>query len=92
MNVRPQMPTDNAAFLDWVQGRQERYELAAGRIVAMSASTTRHGLIVGNLFELLRRRIDRNRWVVVAEFGIDVRPGTVKIKGWAHRPLRWYRL
>jgi Uma2 family endonuclease len=78
MNVQPQLPMDNAAFLDWVQGRQERYELAGGRIVMMTGGTMRHGLIVGNLFELLRRRVDRKRWVVLTEFGIDVRPGTIR--------------
>lgn len=78
MNVQPQLPMDNAAFLDWVQGRQERYELAGGRVVMMTGGTMRHGLVVGNLFELLRRRLDRKRWVVLTEFGIDVGPGTIR--------------
>jgi Uma2 family endonuclease len=78
MNVQPQLLMDNAAFLDWVQGRPERYELAGGRVVMMTGGTMRHGLIVGNLFELLRWRVDRKRWVVLTEFGIDVRPGTIR--------------
>jgi Uma2 family endonuclease len=78
MNVQPQFSMDNAAFLDWVQGRQERYELAGGRVVMMTGGTMRHGLIVGNLFELLRGRLDRKRWVVLTEFGIDVGPGTIR--------------
>ena len=78
MNVQPPLPMDNAAFLDWVQGRQDRYELAGGRVVMMAGGTMGHGLIVGNLFELLRGRVDRKRWVVLTEFGIDVRPGTVR--------------
>ena len=28
MNVQPPLQMDNATFLDWVQGREERYELA----------------------------------------------------------------
>ena len=78
MNVQPQLPMDNAAFLDWVQGRQERYELAGGRVVMMTGGTMRHGLVLGNLFELLRPRTDRKRWVVLTEFGIDVKPGTIR--------------
>jgi len=78
MNVQPQLPMDNAAFLDWVQGRQQRYELAGGRVVMMTGSPMRHGLVVGNLFALLRARVDRKRWVVLTEFGIDVKPGTIR--------------
>ena len=69
---------DNATFLDWVQGREERYELAGGRVMMMTGATLRHGLIVGNLFELLRARLDRKQWVVLTDFGIDVRPGTIR--------------
>jgi Uma2 family endonuclease len=78
MNVQPQLPMDNATFLDWVQGREERYELAAGRVVMMTRATLGHGLIVGNLFELLRACLNRKQWVVFTDFGIDVRPGTIR--------------
>src|SRR5438270_2393031 len=78
MNVRPQSHMDNGAFLEWVQGREERYELAGGRVMMMTGATIRHGLIVGNLFELLRARLDRKRWLVLTDFGIDVRPGTIR--------------
>src|SRR5271166_6982096 len=78
MNVQPHLQMDNATFLDWVQGREERYELAGGRVMMMTGATMRHGLIVGNLFELLRARLDRKRWVVLMEFGIDIRPGTIR--------------
>ena len=78
MNVQPQLQMDNATFLDWVQGREERYELAGGRVMMMTGGTMRHGLIVGNLFELLRARLDRKQWVVLTDFGIDVRPGTIR--------------
>jgi len=78
MNLQPQLQMDNAAFLDWVQGREERYELAGGHVVMMTGATMRHGLVVGNLFELLRARLDRKQWVALTEFGIDVRPGTIR--------------
>jgi len=78
MNVQPQVPMDNATFLDWVQGREGRYELAGGRVIMMTGGTLRHGLIVGNLSQLLRTRLDRKQWLVVTDFGIDIRPGTVR--------------
>jgi hypothetical protein len=59
MNVQPHLQMDNTTFLDWIQGREERYELAGGRVMMMTGATMRHGLIVGNLFELLRARLDR---------------------------------
>jgi hypothetical protein len=33
MTVQPQLQMDNATFLEWVQGREERYELAGGRVM-----------------------------------------------------------
>jgi Uma2 family endonuclease len=78
MTIQPNLHMDNATFLDWVQGREGRHELAGGRVVMMTGGTMGHGLIVGNLFELLRARIDRKLWVALTELGIDVRPGTVR--------------
>jgi len=78
MNVQPHLQMDNAAFLDWVQGREGRYELAGGNVIMMTGGTMRHGLIVGNFFELLRARLDRRQWIVLTDFGIDIRPGTVR--------------
>lgn len=75
MNVQlPNLQMDNTTFLDWIQGREERYDFAGGRVMMMTGATIRHGLIVGNLFELLRARLDRKRWLVLTDFGIDVRP------------------
>jgi Uma2 family endonuclease len=78
MNVQPQLQMDNATFLDWVQGREGRYELAGGRVIMMTGATMAHGLIVGNLFEMLRARLDRKQWAVLHDFGIDIRPGTLR--------------
>jgi Uma2 family endonuclease len=78
MNVQSDLHMDKAAFLAWVEGREGRYELAGGRVLMMTGGTMAHGLIVGNLFELLRARLDRKRWVVVTEFGVDVGPRTIR--------------
>jgi Putative restriction endonuclease len=78
MNVQPDLHMDKAAFLAWVEGREGRYELAGGRVLMMTGGTMAHGLIVGNLFELLRARLDRKRWVVLTEFGVDVGPRTIR--------------
>ena len=69
MTIQPHLQMDNATFLDWVQGREGRYELAGGRVVMMTGGTMAHGLIVGNLFELLRARLDRKQWLVLTESG-----------------------
>ena len=71
MNVQPGLQMDKAAFLAWVQGREEHYELAEGRVLMMTGGTARHALVVGNLFELLRARLDRKRWRVITEFVVD---------------------
>lgn len=78
MNVQPRSQMDNATFLAWVQEQEGRYELAGGRVVMMTGGTMRHGLIVGNLFDLLRRRLDRKQWAVLTEFGVDAGPGIVR--------------
>jgi hypothetical protein len=44
----------------------------------MTGANMRHGLIVGNLLEVLRARLDRKRWVVLTDFGMVVRPGTIR--------------
>jgi hypothetical protein len=44
----------------------------------MTGGTMRHRLLVGNLFERLRARLDRKQWVVATELGIGLRPGTVR--------------
>jgi Uma2 family endonuclease len=78
MNVQPGLQMDKAAFLAWVEGREGRYELAGGRVLMMTGGTKWHGLVVGNLFELLPARLDRKRWAVLTEFGVDVGPRTVR--------------
>jgi Uma2 family endonuclease len=78
MNVQPNLQMDKAAFLTWVQGREGRYELAGGRVLMMTGGTMSHGLIVGNLLELIRARLVRKVWRVLSEFGVDVGPCTIR--------------
>lgn len=78
MDVQLPVHMDKPGFLAWVQGREGRYELAGGRVVMMTGGTRWHGLVVGNLFELLRARLDRKRWMVLTEFGVDVGPRTIR--------------
>ena len=33
MNVQVPLRMDKIAFLDWIQGREERYELDRGRVI-----------------------------------------------------------
>jgi hypothetical protein len=45
MNVQLPMYLDKQAFLAWVQVREERYELASGRVIQVGPNTRRHGLL-----------------------------------------------
>ena len=76
MNVQQPLYLDKPAFLDWVEGREGRYELAGGQVVMMTGGTIAHASIVSNVIELLRRKLDRKRWLVVADVGVDVGPQT----------------
>jgi Uma2 family endonuclease len=78
MNVQPNLHMDKSAFLAWVQGREERYELAEGRVMMMTGSTMAHGLIVRNVFAMLDYRLSRKTWSVLTEFGVDVGPRTIR--------------
>jgi Uma2 family endonuclease len=78
MNVQPHLQMDKAAFLDWAKDREGHYELAEGHVVMMAGGPMNHGLIVGNLFEMLRTRLDRKTWAVLTEFGVDAGPRTIR--------------
>jgi Uma2 family endonuclease len=64
--------------LDWVQGREERYELVRGRVVMTVGASRAHGQIVRNLVVALVRQLDPTRWSVIAEFGIDAGPEVLR--------------
>ena len=78
MNVQLPVHIDKSAFLAWVQGREERYELAEGRVVMMVGASRAHGLIVSNLVVVLRGQLDPKQWTVIADFGLDAGPETLR--------------
>jgi Uma2 family endonuclease len=78
MNVQSNLLMDRAAFLAWVQGREERYELAEGRVLMMTGGSRAHGQITANLFRALDSRLDSNKWTVLYDFGIDLGPKTLR--------------
>jgi len=78
MNVQLPLHIDKAAFLTWVQGREGRYELAGGRVVMMVGASRNHGIIVGNLFALIKAQLDAAAWTVIQDFGLDAGPDTLR--------------
>ena len=76
MNVQLPVHMDKTAFLAWVQGREERYELVDGRVVMMTGASRTHGIIVLNIAMLLRSRLDPT--TVIADFGLDAGPRTLR--------------
>jgi Uma2 family endonuclease len=78
MNVQPNLHMDKAAFLAWVNGREERFELARGRVLMMTAGSRAHGQITANLFRALDARLDPNEWTILSDFGVDVGPETLR--------------
>ena len=59
MNIQLPAHMDKPSFLAWLQGREGRYELVEGRVQMMTGGTMAHGLIAGNVFQMLRARLDR---------------------------------
>jgi Uma2 family endonuclease len=78
MNVQRPLQMDKAAFLAWVEGREERYELDRGRVVMMTGGSRAHWQITANLLRALDTRLDRDKWSVLPEFGIDLGPASIR--------------
>jgi Uma2 family endonuclease len=78
MNVQPNLHLDKAAFLAWVDGREERYELAEGRVLMMTGGSRAHGQVTANLFRALDARLDPVRWTILSDFGVDIGPRTLR--------------
>jgi Uma2 family endonuclease len=78
MNI--QLPThmDKPSFLAWLQGREGRFELVDGRVVMMVNATRAHRMIVSNLVVLLRNQLDAKVWTIIADFGLDAGPRTLR--------------
>lgn len=77
MNVQIPVRMDKPAFLAWVQGREERYELVEGRVVMMTGASRNHARIVRNLVAMLSKQLDP-QWEAIAEFGLDAGPQTLR--------------
>jgi hypothetical protein len=78
MNVQPDLRMDKTAFIAWMQANEGRYELAGGRVVMMPGVSRSHGLLVTNLVVSLRSRLDPRQWAIIAEFGLDAGPETLR--------------
>jgi len=78
MNVQLPGYMDKAAFLAWVQRREGRYELAKGRVIMMPGASRGHGIIVLNLASLIKAQLDAREWTVIADFGLDAGPETLR--------------
>jgi Uma2 family endonuclease len=78
MNIRPDLRMDKAAFIAWMQANEGRYELAGGLVVMMPGVSRAHGMLVMNVASLLRDQLDRTQWAVIAEFGLDAGPETLR--------------
>jgi Uma2 family endonuclease len=78
MNIRPDLRMDKAAFIAWMQANEGRYELAGGLVVMMPGASRAHGMLVMNVASLLRDQLDRAEWVVIAQFGLDAGPETLR--------------
>ena len=78
MNIQPDLRMDKAAFIAWMAANEGRYELAGGRVVMMPGVSRAHGMLVMNVASLLRDQLDRTQWTVIAEFGLDAGPETLR--------------
>jgi Uma2 family endonuclease len=81
MNVQLPVRMDKTAFLDWVQGREERYELDRGRVIMMTGGSRAHWQITRNLVKALDARIDPEKWEVMPEFGIELESESIRYPG-----------
>jgi Uma2 family endonuclease len=78
MNVQLPVHMDKAAFLAWAEGREERYELVDGRAVVREPAIRSHALVVSNLIGLLHGQLNHAQWEVLAGFGVDAGPRTLR--------------
>ena len=78
MNIQLPLGMDKVAFLDWVRGREERYELDRGRVIMMTGGSRAHWQITANLFKALDARIDLQRWAVLPEFGVELQSVSIR--------------
>jgi hypothetical protein len=80
MNVHLPVHLDKTGFLAWVQGREERYELAQGHVIMMAGASLTHARIVRRLMVMLDRQLDPHLWEAVMDFGLDLGPKTLRYR------------
>jgi Uma2 family endonuclease len=79
MNIQLPVHMDKLAFLAWIQGREQRYELVHGRVLMMTGGSRGHALVVRELSKALDRRLDPARWTVLtSDFAASVGHDTVR--------------
>ncbi len=78
MNVQLPTQMEKRAFLDWLDRREERYELVGGRVVMMVRASRAHGIIIRNLLLILHGQLDPKKWIVLSEFGLNAGPKTLR--------------
>ena len=78
MNNQIPVHMDKAAFLNWVERQDGRYELVEGRVIAGDPPCRAHALIATDLLILLSARLDRRQWVSLLAFGLNIGPETIR--------------
>jgi Uma2 family endonuclease len=78
MNVQLPVHMDKPSFLAWLAGQEGRYELVEGHVVMMARPARAHARILLNLAITLRSQLDPRLWEVIAEFGLDAGPETLR--------------
>jgi Uma2 family endonuclease len=78
MNLQPDLHMDKAAFIAWSATAEDRCELVEGRVVMMPRPSRAHAWIVRRLIIALSNRLDPQKWDIVAEFGLDAGPQTMR--------------
>ena len=79
MNIQLPVHMDKSAFLSWIQGQGERYELVDGRVIMMTGGSRGHALVVHGLAKALDSRLDAARWgVLTSDFAASVGQDTIR--------------
>jgi Uma2 family endonuclease len=77
MNALLDLRMDNATFLQWVQGREGRFELERGRVVRqLTGGSRNHAVLVGRIVMALGNRLDLAIWnVCPTDLAVDIADG-----------------
>ena len=78
MNIQPNLRMSKTAFIEWNAAEEQRCELVGGRVVMMPGVSRVHGRIVRRLVIALTSRLNPRQWEVIAEFGLDAGPDTLR--------------